>query len=71
MNTTARQLKADQPRTMEPQTMTAHVIAYARHRMITTAALLDLHRAHKLAKHVGDSRTAALFRTEINRRLEA
>lgn len=49
--------------------MTAHVIAYARHQIITTARLLDLHRAHKLAKHIGDSHTAALFRAEINRRL--
>ena len=51
--------------------MTAHVIAYARHQIVTTASLLDLHRAHKLAKHVGDSHAAALFRAEINRRLGA
>lgn len=51
--------------------MTAHVIAYARHRILTTARLLDLHRAHKLARHIGDSHSAAMFRTEINRRLGA
>lgn len=51
--------------------MTAHVIAYARHQIITTARLLDLHRAHKLAKRIGDSQTAAFFRAEINRRLGA
>ena len=51
--------------------MTAHVIAYARHQIITTARLLDLHRAHKLAKHVGDHTSAHAFRAEINRRLEA
>lgn len=51
--------------------MTAHVIAYARHQIITTARLLDLHRAHKLARHIGDIHTANAFRAEINRRLGA
>lgn len=49
--------------------MTAHIIAFARHQIVTTARLLDLHRACKLAKHVGDSHSAAMFRAEINRRL--
>lgn len=49
--------------------MTAHIVAYARHQILTTARLLDLHRAHKLAKHVGDAHSATMFRTEINRRL--
>lgn len=47
--------------------MNAHVTAYARHRIITTAALLDLHRARRFA----DPQTAALFTAEINRRLAA
>lgn len=51
--------------------MNAHVIAYARHQIITTAALLDLHRARKLSRHIGDAATAAMFTAEINRRLAA
>lgn len=51
--------------------MTAHVIAYARHQILTTARLLDLHRAHKVAKRLGDHTSADTFRAEINRRLGA
>lgn len=51
--------------------MNAHTITYARNQIITTASLIELRDARRLALHVGDQESADLFWSEIQRRMAA
>lgn len=49
--------------------MNAHIIAFARNKIITTASLIDLRDARRLAIRTGDNHSASLFMGEIRRRM--
>lgn len=51
--------------------MNAHIIAFARHQIITTASLVELREAGRLALRAGDHASAAAFKAEIARRMVA